>query len=342
MVWGYFSSSKAHLSFGCAGNGTMRFYRAGSAGFGKGWIELPRHSFLLGRWNRVGMTSLQVKFDGPALATGAMDVRDLAPALLAFGAFIEACNRELNGESASVSVRVRSDFKGHSFAIDFDLVQTLLEQAKTLFGANRLTSPEAIISAAIGAITLLKLLKGRKPTGTTIEIDRVRISVDGDYEEVEATKESVRIIRNRSARRALEAFLKPVEKEGIDHVDITHSSGHERITKQDVPYLKAPDDEEILTEQVVKMALTVLTVDFPGEKSWRFTDGGEPFTAKITDSKFLEQIEAGLRFGKGDSIIALVKFTQKRVRGRIRLEREVVEVLEHLPPTGQGSQIPLF
>lgn len=285
----------------------------------------------------MGRTSLQVKFDGPALVTGAMDVRDLAPALLAFADFIEHCNRELNGESASVSVHVRSDFKGASFGIDFDLLQTLLEQAKTLFGGNKITPAEALISAAIGAIALLKSIKGRKTSYTSLSFGRIRVSIDGDYEEIEATEESVRIIRNRSARKALEAFLKPVEKDGIDFVDIKHTSGQQRITKQDVPHLKAPNEEQILTEHIVTMALKVLTVDFPGERSWRFTDGGEPFSAKITDGRFLDQIDGGRRFGKGDDIIAKVKLTQKKVGDRIKLEREVVEVLDHKPPPEQTT-----
>ena len=51
-------------------------------------------------------------FDGPALADGSMNVRDLAPAMMAVGSFFEAANRITNGERTSVSVNVRATSAG--------------------------------------------------------------------------------------------------------------------------------------------------------------------------------------------------------------------------------------
>ena len=73
---------------------------------------------------------IQIVYDGDALKDGEMDVRQLAPALLPIGDLLESANKALNDDSATVSVRVRSDFKQGSFEIDFVVVQSLAEQAK--------------------------------------------------------------------------------------------------------------------------------------------------------------------------------------------------------------------
>jgi hypothetical protein len=52
-----------------------------------------------------------VVYDGPALAEHAMDVRDLAPALLAIAETLEEANTVLNGNRAQVRVQVHASFK---------------------------------------------------------------------------------------------------------------------------------------------------------------------------------------------------------------------------------------
>ncbi len=47
-------------------------------------------------------------YEGPAVESGLMDVRDLASALLAFGNLVEATNRIVNGENATAKVQVRT------------------------------------------------------------------------------------------------------------------------------------------------------------------------------------------------------------------------------------------
>jgi hypothetical protein len=50
--------------------------------------------------------TITIAYDGPALRYHAMDVRDLAPAMLGVGQLFDAANSALNGENARVRVQV--------------------------------------------------------------------------------------------------------------------------------------------------------------------------------------------------------------------------------------------
>ena len=67
-------------------------------------------------------THLNIVYDGPAVADGSMNVRDLAPAMLAIGSLFEAANNVTNGQRARVNIKVRATSSG-SFHILYEVLQ---------------------------------------------------------------------------------------------------------------------------------------------------------------------------------------------------------------------------
>lgn len=57
-------------------------------------------------------TDFRLAYEGSALADNSIDVRDLAPSLLALGQLFTRANTLFNGESASVSLRVAATRPG--------------------------------------------------------------------------------------------------------------------------------------------------------------------------------------------------------------------------------------
>ena len=73
-----------------------------------------------------------------------MDVQDLAPALLALADLVQLANRKFNGSLADIKVLVNADVEQRCFMIDVSLVQSILDQAKSLLTTENVKTAEDI------------------------------------------------------------------------------------------------------------------------------------------------------------------------------------------------------
>ena len=292
----------------------------------------------------VSQAQFTIAYDGPSLRDGVMDVRDLAPALLAVGKLFDAANQTINGNAATVSVRVRATVPG-SFEILIDLAQTITRHLTDLFAGDRATAAANLIAivtaggtSGIGLISLIKWLRNRNPDNIQrLPSGMIQLSIDG--ETLEVPLELMRLYQSLAVRIAAQQLIEePLKKPEIESFEV-REDGHVVISvnKDESSYFAAsviPD--EFVNEDVWRMAFSIISLAFKEDNKWRLYDGNTQISATIEDGEFLARVEASLEsFSKGDMLVCDVKMTQTRTSGGLKTEYVVVRVVEHRPAARQ-------
>lgn len=292
-------------------------------------------------------TQFTVVYDGESLRGSSMDVRSLAPALLALGDLLEQSNRAINGEKASVSVNVKA-FTAGCFGINFELVQSGMDYVRGLLSPGSSVRDTLEILALLGFNTLevgkglfwlMRKLRGRQPKNVvTLSSGNVAITYEtenGDTESVEISQGVLDLYKDEKVRSALDKSLAPLRSGGIDSFGVEMQDGTRQVlaTEEEVDWFALPQISSIpleSNETPQERILSIVTLSFKEDNKWRLSDGTAVFNVKISDSRFLQKVNEGASFAKGDmlrvSMVTRVSYTKEG----LKTEYEVVCVLEHI------------
>ena len=282
-------------------------------------------------------TDLDLVYDGPSLADGSMNVRDLAPALMAIGSFFDDANRIVNGPNATIGVNVRATAPG-SFEILFQVTQTagssgILPGDVSQFISTAADLKELLVgigsAGTVGLIWLIKQLRGRNPKITKINDEVYTLTVDDKMYEVPLRL--LRLYQDIKIRRNIEDMIKPLREPGIDVVHFRErDSIIQSISKKDIPSFTLPDEREVIIDKTTHLALSLVSVVFKEGNKWRLTDGTSEFLVTIKDERFLKDIdEAAVTFSKRDILVCELRTIQWQTFAGLITEHEVLKVLEH-------------
>lgn len=292
-----------------------------------------------------------IKYDGPALESHQMDVRELAPALIALSNMLEEANRVAFPDSASVKVNVQGNFKGGSFGVDLIAIQSITDQIVSMFSgpeASAFSNLKSILEAiglivgtggaGGGLIGIIKWLHGRKPSSIRTSGDRVVFEVveESISETFEVDLVAGRLYQSRVVRKALANVVKPLERDGID-IFASGQDGQtaEVIRKDDAPWFTvAESDADIVSDTVAEhVLLQIESAVFKDDNKWRFSDGSGSFFAEVADPIFVNKINSGdERFGKGDVLIVDLRRIQTISDNGLKMEYSIIKVHEHRAP----------
>lgn len=279
-----------------------------------------------------------IAYDGDALRDGAMDVRDLAPALLAVGKLLDAANLVLNGEESKISVQMKATSKG-SFEISFDLIQSFGRQVIGLLSGDAVTAALALkeivfgsLGVGGGVIWLVMRLRGRQPDKMErLGPDQVRLTIDG--ETLVVPLKLLRLYQDLAVRAAVKEVVQvPLASPGIDAFEVRENRQTVlRIDKDELASFEMPDvADEVVVDEVTKAAFSILSLSFKEENKWRLHDGNSAIYALIEDQEFLDRVNKHLiSFTKGDVLICSVRIKQKQTRDGLKTEYVVEKVVDH-------------
>ncbi len=283
-------------------------------------------------------SQFKISYDGPALANHEMEVRDLAPALLAIGELLEEANRALNGDQVKIRVNIKAPSEG-SVQVVFSIFQDWLNQTKSLLngdGVNAFINATEILTllgvSGGGVINILKWLKNRPVKSVTkVEVDNFKIETeDGDIKIV--NEQELKLFSILSIRKKFEAIIqKPLEREGVDKVIFRYGEEMQEVSKDEIVYFSAPAlGEEIIDEKEYSENLQIVTVSFAEDAKWKFFDGSTAFFAEILDKDFLEKIQKNEKFFAKDDILNVqLKRIQSISNGVIKNSYTIIKVLNH-------------
>ena len=288
------------------------------------------------------MSNVRITYDGPALDAHAMDVRALAPALLAFGDLCEHAAQALYGDAVRVRVEVRASFRTGSFGIDLSVSQQLAQQvihwlsgdgATAAANAKALLEIIGIAGAAAGGglIGVLRWLKGRRIK--RVETDpqgRRIIAEDGDAIAVE--ERVLLLLQRRSVRESLQRVVEPIEREGIERVAF---GDDETITtvieRHEAGWFSVPHIEDVMIlDETRVINFSIVSLSFREDNKWRLFDGQAIIYATLADQALLERVNRNqARFAKGDILKAQTRVIQWQTADGLRTEYTILRVLEH-------------
>lgn len=284
-----------------------------------------------------------IKYDGSALASHEMDVKDLAPALLSVGELFEEANRILNRDSRQVSVNLRATETG-CVDVVLSVTQDVVSEMTQLFssdGASAVANAAQILAflgiggggGILGVIGLIKWIKGRDiETITTLEDGDYKLILKGGEARV-VKKQEIELFKAFKVRKSIETIVQsPLKRQGIESVSFIDDNKKETlVTKDEADYFVSPPaEEEMIDERDIEQTLQLVNISFQDGGKWRFSDGNATFYADILDSKFLAKVSHNqAAFAKDDILKVRMKRRQSVVSGAIKTDYTILEIMEH-------------
>lgn len=287
----------------------------------------------------------KLTYDGPALQNHEMDVRELAPAMLAVGELFDAMNMLLNGESAEVQINVRAHEPG-CFSVIFDIVQGWRDGAISLLTGDYVAAAlnlKELLLGGVGLIWWVKSRKGQSPDRIE-KLSGNMIRVFYSEESFDVPLQLLRLYQDLAVRHALEKVVhRPLQNSGINLVEFgDRANPAQRVTDSEAESFKAPEiPEKVLVSDTREAAFSIVSLAFKDDNKWRLHDGSNSVSATIEDEDFLRKVNQNvIRFAKGDVLVCEVEFTQKQGAKGLVTENIVKKVKRHIPAPRQ-LEIPL-
>lgn len=271
--------------------------------------------------------SILLRYQGPAVDDGTMDVYDAAANMVAFSDYVVAAAHKLYGDDVVVKAEVTA-YRHASFGTD--LLFEVIGAAPVLLAMY----PD-IVSVATTikeSIDLYRFLKGEEPAKVEHNGDDRSINVTNNNGNiVQVNIESLNLTMDAKAGKAIEKFIgEALMKPGVNTIEVSREGQNiAQATSDEAKFFHPIGKEDTLLEQIVRMGLTIESLSFKDGNKWRMWNGSESLGYSMEDEAFLSRVDAGESFRKGDVLICDVLVKQTKTGNALKMHRAIVKVHDH-------------
>ena len=271
-----------------------------------------------------------------------IDLNTLLLSQIHFGTILNEIKAEIAPDT-DLKIKIKPLAKG---SVPFDIILDLswLDSLFKTLNENKDTVA-LIVSTLLNLILIRKELKGRKPVNVEVKDDKVIITTEDTS--IEVSRKVYEISQKNATidvamKKAFEAIDNDEDVSGIKILDDKKTPLLE-LPREDFPKLTTPNEvfeAETRTEPSRREALTIFKVVFDKGYKWQFYLGGRKISASINDDAFMERINAGERFAKGDTLVVELeanKVYDKSMDIFIEKDFTVTKVISHTPRPQQDK-----
>lgn len=301
-------------------------------------------------------SSLELEYDGVELKEHEMSAEDLSFVIKSINGAFKELNFELNGNTASIDVRVKANFKQGSFIIEF--IINILPEIKEgyLFVRDLLVNDNVdlvlnilgIVHIFQSVLNFIKRKEGKKLSEADVKelhdeikkINKANSALNESNEKLQEKLEDLykkieNIYNSSRFRKNVENFISPLKKDGIDKLKIKYEDTVTIINKEDVHYYDAPEViEDGINEQIVQTTLYIKTLSFDKKSRWKlFNSKYGNISVLITDEIFLNKVENNKEQFSKDDKLEVMLYIEKRENNddKPKYIYTIEKVIKHIP-----------
>lgn len=279
-------------------------------------------------------TNFSIRLDGDL---NGVDINTFIDMLGNLSVVIHEINDELNTNKA-LKINIQ-EVKTGSYDIFLMLKESLLDAISQYMNKENLAFGGIIISSLAGLLAIRKHLGGESAKnvktdkgettitnkdGTVLNIDNRIYNIFSENQIIDAaTSKTFDAINEDKAIKTFEIY----------------DENRNRLFESEQENFKALSSPAVLPESDTKKGieesvLTIFKVVFEKGYKWTFIYRGIKISASITDETFYKRIDEGVKFSKGDTLIAdleIVKVFDETINAYVNKDYIVKKVNQHVP-----------
>ena len=274
-----------------------------------------------------------------------IDLNTLLLSQMHFATILNEIKNEVAG-GTDLSIKIRPLTKG---SVPFDIVLNL-SWLQSLFSAENVAYAAAIVSTLTSLFQVRLWLKGKKPTKIEVKGDKVIVTIEDQIIEIDRIVYKIYTenpIVDIAIRKGFEAIDRDEDVTGVEILDGKKDSLIS-ISRSSFDAFTTPNeiyDSLVRKETTSGESLTILKIVFDKGYKWQFYLSGRKISATILDNSFIERVNNGERFAKGDVLVVemeIEKVYDKSVDTYVEKGFKITRVIQHIPRPNQGTIDGLF